>query len=249
MPILGAQAIGVGAYGFLRVPAVTTTTPSFVGGTSGDFGGSSTFSIPINSLSGGLSSAPQSGDVVIVAVAAGFDTASTNSMSVSGYTSVASIVSDPSTASGDDLLFTVAYKRLTASDTSISVDGARADATTYAVHVWRNINATPIDVSSTTVFDVLGIATPPSITPVTTGAVILSIMGLGSDTANATFSNSSMSNLVTAGDPSLLNQESSVAIASAIWSGSGSYTPTGWSTSDGDATLSGAAVTMALRPA
>lgn len=247
MPLLSMlSTVKASGYSLTSQP---TSQIEFVGGVANRSGANNAFSIPLTSLSGGLSSSPQAGDVVIVAIAVGIDDATTNPISISGYTTLASLISNPSEANDDDLYFNVAYKVLSSSDTSISASGL-GSSTTYAVHVWRNVsNSTPIDVSPTTVTDSLRIATPPSITPVTPGAVILSAMGIGSDSLNATFSNSSMENLFTAGDANSSLQESSVGIASIAWSGSGSYTPTGWAISSTDNTSSGAAVTLALRPA
>lgn len=209
----------------------------------------STSTISLTSLTGGLASSASTNDFVVIAVAAGVNNASTSPLGVTGYTQIANLTSDPAGASGDDLYFYVGYKYLTAADTSITITGGLASATVIAVQVWRNVNSTtPLDVTSTTVTDALMLPSAPAITPVTSGAVIVSTIGIGSDTASAAFTQSVMSNLVTIGDPSTTNQEAHVGIASASWT-SGAYTPTGWGTTDGDSTGSGAAVTLALRPA
>lgn len=209
----------------------------------------STSTISLTSLTGGLASSASINDLVIVTIAAGVNNGTTSPLSVSGYTQAANLVSNPTSASGDDLYFYVGYKRLTAADTSVSITGGLASATVIAVQVWRNVNATtPFDVPSTSVTDILMLPSAPAITPLTPGAVIVSTIGIGSDTAGAAFTQSVMSNLVTIGDSSSTNQEAHVGMASANWT-SGAYTPTGWGTTDDDGTGSGAAVTIALRPA
>ena len=204
--------------------------------------------ISLTSLTGGLASSPSTNDFVIVGIAAGVNGGTTSPLAATGYTQIANLTSNPTSANGDDLYFYVGYKYLTAADTSITITGGLASATVIAVQVWRNVDsATPLDVTPTTTTDALMLPSAPAITPVTSGAVVVSAIAIGSDTASAAFTQSVMSNLVTIGDTSTTNQEAHIGIASATWT-SGLYTPTGWGTTDGDSTGSGAAVTMALRP-
>lgn len=225
--------------------SVGASTITYVGGNTAV----SSSSISLTSLSGGAATAPSAGDLVLVTIASGVNNGTTSTLSVSGYTQVANLVSDPTGANGDDLYLYVGYKYLTAADTSVTISGGLSLATTIAVQVWRGVNpTTPLDVAATTVTDVVMLPTAPSITPVTTGAVVISAIGIGSDTTNRVFSHSTMDNVITIGDSSSTNQESHVGMAYKAWT-SGTYNPSGWSTNDPDGSGSGAAVTLALRPA
>jgi hypothetical protein len=228
-------------------------TINYVGGksiSSASFGSATSATVALNSgLTGGINSDASVGDLVIVGVASGVNTGLATSPLTppTGYTTIANLSSRA--IAGDDLYFNLSYKYLTAADANFTVSGFLSLATTIAVQVWRGVSpTTPLDVTPTTVIDQIMLPSAPAITPVTLGAVIVSAIAIGSDTENAVFTQSVMSNLVTIGDPDATNQESHIGMASAYWEG-GTYTPTGWATNDADSTGSGAAVTLALRPA
>lgn len=235
-------------FGIIANSVVNETTPQYatiqyVGGRSDSV---SATTVSLTGLTGGLAAQPSSGDLVVVVFGKGV-TGTTSNLSVTGYTQVANLAS--TTGTSDNLYFYVGYKYLTAADTSLSLVNSTTVDSAVSIHVWRNVSSTnPLDVTSTTSISDSSRPIAPSITPVTSGAVILSAVGIGSDTAGATWTNSSLSNVVSAPDDSTTNQECHVGIGSSTWT-SGTFSVPTWTSSDNDASYAGAAVTMALRPA
>ncbi len=230
----------IGSYG-------AKLAPTFVGRTTA--AQSAAGSVSLTGLAGGSNTSPSIGDIVIVSLAVGFDTAaSTSPLGITGYTVIANLSSRA--AAGDDLYYYTGYKVLTAADTSFTTTGFNStNGGAVAVHVWRGVDqTTPMDVTRTTTNTIVGAFTSgPAITPVTENAMILSMVALGSDQSGRTWTNGSLSNVISGADPTS-GQDSHTAIGSKLWTG-GSFTPTGWSSNDDDGTSSGAAVTIALRPA
>ena len=202
--------------------------------------------VALTDLTGGIGSAPQDGDIVILAYAVGSGTG-TPALSVvtSGYTSVASLFSDDA----NDTSLIVQRKIMVGTpDTSVQVSGTGNNnhAGRVAIFVFRGVNGTtPMDVTATTATGINGgRPTPPAITPTTSGAWIYSMGGSGTQ-APALFT-SDLPNFITA----TANDVNDIAIGAGAfeWT-SGTYTPAqfgGNSTSTND---SWAAVTLALRPA
>lgn len=216
----------------------------YVGGRS-DSVSSSTISL--TGLTGGLASQPSVGDLVMVVYGKGVDTGSTSNISVTGYTQIANLAS--LSQSGDNLYFYVGYKYLTSADTTLSLVNSATTDSAVAIHVWRNVNSTtPMDVTATTFTGSNVRPTAPTITPTTSGAIILSAVGIGSDTTGRVWTNSSLDNVVSAPDDSTTGQECHVGLGSDTWS-SGTYSVPTWTSSETDSTYASAAVTMALRPA
>lgn len=139
--------------------------PIFVGGTTYGYTGSSETVISLTSLTGGVDTSPQKGDLVIVSIAAGQLSASPVSIgsSSSGYTE---IVSDTA-QDASDVALTISYKMMNETpDTNVYVNGAGTNSTiAVAIHVWRNINKIDIIDTSPNVNPVLNtiIPNPPSI--------------------------------------------------------------------------------------
>lgn len=216
---------------------------SKVGATSGNS------TISLTTLTGGSGSAAQTGDLVIAIYATGSTADRTLSITdgTNAYTLVEELYSN---IAGYDTNLRVAYKRLTAADTSVTFGptGNTADAGAMAVHVWRGINTAQIlDVTSTTATGSGGVlATPPAITPVTSGAIVICAAGAATG-VGAVYTASQLSNFRSATGAD--TNDAIVGVGSFAWT-SGQFTPTQWSnsaTSTGTATW--AAVTMALRPA
>ena len=222
---------------------------TYVGGRSDNVASST---ISLTGLSGGIASQPSSGDLVVVVFGRGINNGTTSNLSITGYTQIANLAG--LSGSGDDFYFYVGYKYLNAADTSLTLVNSSATESAVAIHVWRNVSSTtPMDVTATTFASASGSGdnarpVPPSITPVSSGAVILSAVGIGSDVNNRTWTNASLSNVVSAPDDSTTGQECHVGIGSSTWS-SGTYNVPTWTSDETDLSYSSAAVTMALRPA
>lgn len=236
-------------FGIVANSVVSQTTPQYatiqyVGGRSDSV---SSNAVSLTGLSGGLATQPSLGDLVIVVFGRG-TTGTTSNLSVTGYTQVANLSS--TTGTSDNLYFYVGYKYLTALDTTLTLVNSAITDSAVSIHVWRNVSSTnPLDVTSTTSISDSSRPIAPSITPVTSGAIILSAVGIGSDIAGATWTNSQLSNVISAPDDSTTNQECHVGIGSTAWTSAGAFSVPAWTSSDTDSTYAGAAVTMALRPA
>lgn len=220
----------------------------FVGGTSSGPINGGGGSLSLTSLTGGIGTAAAIGDIVIVAVAYG-STANRSGTLPGGYTSLVSVGADDNF----DCELRVGYKVLSAADSGLTVGGTGSgvDASGVAVHVWRNINATPIDVTTTTATGIdAAQPDPPAITPVTAGAIILVVGGAAGGTL-ANFSGPSMSGgleHLVEGWGADTNDGHVAMYAKTDWT-SGAFNPTAFSGGGGGSTSCWCACTIALRPA
>ena len=225
-------------------------TLQYVGGaTQGYLGTTSNITFSLTSLTGGLASAPAEGDLVIVCFATNPDDTGQISYRISGYTELANLYAIDT----DRAQLQVGYKIMTSSpDTSVTITGGTADidqAGAIAVHVWRNVDSsTPFDVTSTTVQETNTVlADPPSITPITSGAVIVAAGAGGHLEGLDTYSSSDLSNFLTSGGND--THDVTIGLGSSSWT-SGPFDPAQFTFSDTDSTAYAAcAITMALRPA
>lgn len=154
--------------------AVVADPIQYVGGSVDPRAGTSgNITVSLTSLSGGVATAPEAGDLVIVYFATG-STLDRN-LVVSGYTEITELYSNGVI----DTNFVAAYKFMGATpDTTVTLTGgtlSTADAGTIIVQVWRNVNATnPFDVTvQTSTLTTSVLANPPSITSASKFAVVL----------------------------------------------------------------------------
>lgn len=155
---------------------------TFVGGNSFSNSASQTPSCSLTSLTGGIANAPASGDFVVACI--GFNDLTNRNITctTSGYTEVTDL-SNIGTFTGAQMA--VYYKKLTAADTTVAFDLGVSAASYFAVHVWRYPNATQLDATTTTIAtSTTGIVDSPSISGLSTGAVVISV---GVSTATTTF--------------------------------------------------------------
>lgn len=152
---------------------------SFVGYVNTAFTAGYTTAQTVNlNLTGGIDTQPRSGDIIVVSYAVGYTTALTPS--VTGYTTVVSKTAGAFNASTG--LF-IGYKIAGASETTLTLDahgGTAATGASASIFVFRGVDmTTPLDVAAVSA-SVTNSAkpTPPAITPVTSGAVIL-LVGAG----------------------------------------------------------------------
>lgn len=230
----------------------TVETIQFVGGTTlAVVGGTTNVSVPLTSLTGGIGSAPQFGDLIIVAVER-CGTAN-KTYNIAGFTQIADLYQNDT----EDSNFHVGYALATPiPQTSVVItggSGAAADGMAIAVQVFRNVNqTTPLDVTSTTTGAINGGAVNPiAITPVTSGAVLVVTGGAAQDATSFNFSASYLTNFVTPSTNSLTStNDACVGMGYVSWPG-GTYDPAVWTvTSSGGtaANWSWNAVTIAIRP-
>ena len=118
----------------------------FVGGTSGLSDANTTHTFTLDGLTGGVSSSPQAGDLVVACLA--IPAASSITCTSTGYTTAVSGVSYSTNTIG----LAVFYKRLTAPENSISFSLGSSRAASFAAQVWRGTNASPLDGTASTLF-------------------------------------------------------------------------------------------------
>jgi hypothetical protein len=238
----------------------TAVLSDYVGGKVAEFYAAqiNNQSISLTDLTGGTDSAPQEGDIVVIAHALSSNTDRRGTMAVttSGYTSVGSVFAN----STNDANFEVWYKVMGASpDTTVAVDigTTTADPKAVLVQVYRNKNTTtPLDGITPLTATNTGSAdpNPPGpITPATSGAwIIVAAMtttGDGATGENAPITASYLQNPVsTTGFVPAQIRGLSAIMGHVVWT-SGGYDPAAMSTTATDAGNSWAAATFVLKPA
>lgn len=220
---------------------------TYVGGTTG-FGEEDDYDISLTSLTGGIASSPSEGDIVVINWGVYRTSDQTMTVNTSGYTKIADLYSNDST----DTNLGCAYKIMGATpDTVVNVNGSGAatGGANAVIQVWRGVDqTTPMDVTPTTDTGINTSYTQnPSITPITSGAVIIICGGNGTNSSlTVTTTPSGYSNMLEISyDP---GYASTNYIASKYWV-SGTESPANWVMSADSTTVSWAAVTLALRPA
>lgn len=200
----------------------------------GTLGRSGAGTISLTALTGGISASVAAGDVVFV-LAAGDVNATTNIdmsgvVTTSGYNLVTELYGNSTL----DANFAVFYKVMGGSpDADVTLTSTAANSRVY---VWRGADVTtPLDVTTTTATGTGANPNSPSITPMTTGAVVLS---LGATTNYTT-------QTAPSGYGNVANNSVIVA-ASKAWT-SGAEDPAAWTGGSGGA-YSYCACSVALRP-
>jgi hypothetical protein len=215
-------------------------TESFVGTTSNKI-------ITLTSLTGGLSTAPEEGDVVIFAFSIGAAFASPISYKINTFTEIANLFANDA---GDTIL-QVGYKVMSVSpDTTVTLTGGTSNTLfggSVAIQVWRGVNETPLDVTPTTATQInTVIPNPPAITPVTANSQIIVIAGgvhFAGD--SQTYAASYLDNFITSSSND--TYDSIIGMGNVEWI-SGTYDPASFTFSGTDsADYSNASVTIALR--
>jgi len=222
-------------------------TPIYVGGkTFGRLGAATTVNVSLTDLSGGANTAPQQGDIIVLAVAVGSNVATT-SQSVSGYTTVANLFSDDT----HDTTLWVGYKIMGPTpDTTVTIPASGNAslgplfAQTVALQVWRNVAFDNFSVA-TNINGVL--ANPPPITTQYDESQVL-VIGAGAHVDGTdTYSASYASNFLSVGANDTF--DSTIGMGSVARPIAGLYDPPAFTFSGTSSTLnSWAAVTLSLRP-
>jgi hypothetical protein len=226
----------------------STQPIEYVGGYVIGFPGT-TSNVTINfggNLTGGLSSSAAIGDIVVVGYGVSSGIA-TIDVGVFGYTEIVQVVST-SFRGTTRMSLSLSYKILTALESSfvVSAPGTINRSGVVAVQVWRNVNASPFDVTyQTSTLNNTSNPNPPSITPVTIGAVVIAV-GAGSSQGGAfSYASSNLSNFRTIGQ--IDDFDGAIGMGSHNWI-SGSFDPAAFSGGFSSTNDSAAAVTIALRP-
>jgi hypothetical protein len=197
-------------------------------------------------LTGGLSTSPQGGDLVVVIVGASNSAARTFTAVTSGYTKVAELYAN-NTGSTADAIFAVFIKIMGSTpDTNFEVSFSANIFPEAIVYCLRNVDGTtPQDATATTATTVTNgtVPNPAAITPVTLGAAVVACaVASGTGTVTA-LTSSDLSNFATGGSGfarlgiGVIYDWSSGAVDPAAFGGGGANI------------RATAAVTLALRPA
>lgn len=228
----------------------------FVGSQSGSFAGTtSDQTITMTSLTGGIASAPQAGDLVIVTfgVGGGAGGGSFNASLVIQNTSAVDytlIGSELNANDSHDANLRVAYRFMPSTpETQFVLVGGTTNtsaAGAWTVHVFRGVDpATPMDVTAVTATGINGRRpNPPSITPSTSGAWMF-FAGSGAASATDTFTAGYLSAFESA------TQSDSVSVITGAgyraWT-SGAYDGAAWGSGTTSTANSWCSVVCALRP-
>lgn len=219
---------------------------SFVGYNSAS-GNSADLNISLTALTGGSGSTALEGDIVIAANGIVTNAGGVAGITTSGYTSIVAVSVVDTNRTG----LAVAYKVMGATpDTTVTVKGS-GDATRAAngvVHVWRNINSTPIDVTTTTATGTnSGVPNPPSITPTTSGAIVVVVGASAQNSGGTPSAPTGYTNLKgSSSDPG--GTAGLLGIASKAWT-SGAEDPGTFGGFESHTADSWCAASIALRPA
>ena len=237
--------------------AATSANMVYVGGKSvaiAETTRDTTIDLKNGTLTGGIGANADTNDLILVAYAVGgtgahvltVDSANAFGLLKVSYTEAVNIYRTEKTY---DTTLYAGWTVLGATKSTVVVSGQ--GNTPYAgavcIQVWRNIDtATPMDVSPvTTTAAGTGSNSPdaPAITPVTTGAVVVAIGALASQTVSTL--TSSMDNVV-----AVANTDSSsvtLAMASKKWT-SGAYDPPAFTGDTAGSQDSLCAASLAIRP-
>lgn len=221
---------------------------TYVGGAEGA-ATSVAFNVSLTALTGGAASAAAAGDLVIVSDGFVGTTDGDPGVGTVGYTEIADLYR----SDANDANFSVNWKIMGGTpDTTVSCNGSgvTTSVSVCAVHVWRNVDqTTPLDVTSTTATGAnSGVPNGPAITPVTSGAVVVTA-GLGTSAAAITEVTvpTGYGNLVSANPASDPGLTARIGVASKAWV-SGAEDPAAWGGFDTANVNSWGAVTLAIRP-
>lgn len=228
----------------------------YVGGQDNSFAGTTSNTDITFSLDGGLANitTPAANDLVTVCFCTGSTADRTLSITNTAGTAYTLIGSELYADDTFDTNMRCAYRFMPATpETAVRFAGGTgnaADAGTYAIKVYRNVDqTTPIDVTTTTATGInTRLADPPSITPSTAGAVI-QIVGCGAGgTLTADYTNpGNLDDWRTDGQSD--TNDSGIGSGHRTWT-SGAHDQAAFTGGGTDTTSdSWAAVSFALRPA
>jgi hypothetical protein len=225
---------------------------TYVGGTSGQGTGSS-YTVSLNdTLTGGSDSSPSAGDIVVVISA--FGATASSAPTITGNTFGSYTPAHNALYANDtwDVNYRAFYAVM-GSTPDTQITATRTSSAAYGgatvVQVWRGVDpANPLDVTSTTA--TAGNASrpnPPSITPTTSGAIIIAGGAGTQGTTGAAFTVfSGMSNGISVKSDGT-TADIGVLMASFAWT-SGAYDPAAATGATTSTSAAWAASTLALRP-
>jgi len=231
---IGAGGAGGGGLGFVGSRTFTNA------------GSTTTFTVPLTTLTGGIASAPRTGDLVVAFITGASTGGPTDIPMPSGWEQLSRL-------SGDDTWDTdlyVIYKAMGATpDTGFDIVGGLADAShSIAVTIWVYAGAstaTPVFTTATGSDTVL--CDPPAITPTVEGSIVLSGGGGSHARGAQTYSSSDFDGFLSVGANS--TRDATIGVGRFAWT-SGAFNPAEFTFSSADAlSFSWAALSLVLIPA
>jgi len=228
--------------------APAAPAPVYVGGKTAAFLGSTInySAISLTDLTGGVASSPSQDDLIVVVYSTGSIADRFINVVTSGYFPVGTKWYQNDSYDTNLIIF---VKPAGVSETSVTISGSGnlADSAAVAIQVWRNIDTSiMVEIDTFDTFANTSLINPPSITPVTPGAIVLA--GGGSAHITALTYSSGLSNFIQTNG---LNDtyDTTVAMGSASWS-SGALDIAQFSLSSGSSatTHSNVSFALALKP-
>jgi hypothetical protein len=210
---------------------------------------STTTTVSLTDLGGSLAE----NDVIIVAyaVSSGFDAPVEMGVSTSGYSAIDLVSADTIATT---MQMSVSAKRMGASpDASVNISPTTSISYpgVVLIQAWRGVDtSTAFDVASTTAaLDGTFLANPPSITPVTAGAVVAAFGASGSATSAGRYTSPDLSNFQSGAGGPAGGVEAHIGGGSIAYTGS-AVDPAQFGLAQTDSTdYAAVALTLALRPA
>lgn len=224
--------------------AAVYATIGYVGGKTANNSGGSNPSAAINGLTGGSNTSPSAGDLILACLVLDGTSDLTLAMSSSGYTKLVDLYSNDT----NDTNLALFYKYSDGSETTCVGASQTGRTSALTVQVWRNVElVSPFDVTETTATGTnTALANPPSITPLTTGNIIVACGGAAA-TNPADFTSSDLSNFLAAN--STITNGAIAGMGSKSGTAAGAtFDPAAFGGPSVNANDSWAAVTVALRP-
>lgn len=230
--------------------------PIYVGSTTAVLSNSTnaSYNVSLTGLTGGVDTQPRTGDLVIVGT--GFTGVANGTPGVTtpnDYTEVGFTGGGWADDTRDANLWVGWKKQGTSPDTSLTVTagGSASYGNATVVHVWRGVDwLSPMDVTVPAGSTTINVSRPdpPSITPVTAGAVVVTVGGgTGATAQTAMTAPSNYTNVRTAiGDGSTGDFEAVIASWNR-WT-SGAHDAAAWTGGTTSTSDSACAVSLALRP-
>lgn len=218
----------------------------YVGGNKLAVAPSTSGSLDLTALTGGLASSPSLNDYVVVTWSNSGTSDKNMALSSSGYTELADLYANDNA----DVNLGVYIKKMVGS-VDATVDVAAIAAVYGGVliaEVWRGVDlTTPLDVAVTTATGVdTALANPPSITPTTAGAVIIACGAAGAQNGTGNNASNFASSDLTAFQTTF-QPFTNGGMGYHEWT-SGAFDPAAWTCAD-NIRSSWAAATLVLRPA
>lgn len=234
----------------LRALQKASSAPIYVGGRTASFVGSSGTNTDISlsgTLSGGVATSPAQDDVIVLVYSTGSIANRSIKVNTAGYLLVGE--KDYSNDTYDNNLV-IYVKTAGSSETTVQVGPTLNvnDAGAVAIHVWRNIDL-DILVEKVEQASIINTAliNPPSITPVTSGAIVIAGGGSGHITSLVYNTPALLSNFIQTNGSD--TYDTTVAIGSGTWT-SGVFDVGQFSLNSGvdSASYSNNSFAMALKP-